>query len=287
MDKDKDVWRFYRQPGDEREMPARPSFAILTAYHQADLFRIVYRAMRLYCGFTGKVTAGAIVDLYEDFQDWKENLPDELQADTGTGNPQPHILYLHIQLNTAVVQLLRPLAQSNLFTDAQSREFQDMIITHAKRGLGHLERASNLYSSRFHTPLLSFCCVHLADAIIVHEPAIGPAVLEFVLKTLNQTKQGFPLCGPLQELLRQRGQTYNIPIPQDIEELLGSPVHSNLDAILDACTRLTYMQPVERILSHFRPDISQDWPKRMSRFHQRSGSSGSDRIQIDALLNDT
>ncbi|KAL9123951.1 MAG: hypothetical protein Q9217_006672 [Psora testacea] len=287
LDRDKDVWRFYRQPGDEREMPTRPSFAIVTACHQANLFRFADQAMRFYCGARGKVTAGVVVDLYRKFQEWKENLPERLQVETQSNNPLPHVLYLHIQLHTVFVQFLNPLAQSDLFADAQWQEIRDMIVTHAKRGLGHFQRAIRLYTARFHIPLLSFCCVHLADAIFVYEPETGPDVLEFALTMFQQTRTGFALCGPLQQLLRQRAEKFNIQIPEKVEPLLGSISHFSMDEILDACTRLAYTQPLEQILGSLDPNISKDWPEGGPSAHERSHSSGGDRMQIDMLLNDS
>ena len=99
MDRDKDVWRFYRHPGDEREMPTRPSFAIVTACHQANLCRFVNQAISLYCGVVGKVTAGAITHIYNNLQEWKENLPEQLQVETQSSGPLPHVLYLQYVLH--------------------------------------------------------------------------------------------------------------------------------------------------------------------------------------------
>ena len=183
------------------------------------------------------------------------------------------------------MQLLNPLAQSSLFADAQLNDIRNTIVSHAKRGLAHFQRATRLYTARFHLPLLSFCCVHLADAILVYEPETGPEVLEFVIPMLQQTRTGFALCGPLQELLRQRAESHNIQIPKGMWPLLGSLSHFSMDEILDACTRLVYTQPLEQILPHLAPTISKDWPDPRSSDRERPASSGDGRMQIDALLN--
>lgn len=94
MDLDDAVWRFYRHPGDERELPTRPSHAIVTACHQARLFRIVNENINLYCGTRGKVSAYKALEVYRKYLDWKEYLPPVI-ADISEGDqPLPHILYL-------------------------------------------------------------------------------------------------------------------------------------------------------------------------------------------------
>ena len=160
-----------------------------------------------------------------------------------------------------------------------------MIITHAKRGLGHFQRATRLYTARFHMPLLSFCCVHLADAIVVYEPETGQDVMTLALTMLQQTRPGFAICGPLQELLRQRAEQHSIQIPEDMAPLLGSLSHFGMDEILDACTRLAYTQPLEQVLHHIDPNISKEWPEGGTSAHRRRPSS-SGRMQIDSVLND-
>ncbi|KAL9629315.1 MAG: hypothetical protein Q9164_006932 [Protoblastenia rupestris] len=135
-------------------------------------------------------------------------------------------------------------------------------------------------------PLLSFCCVHLADAVLVYEPETGPDVLRFAMTMLQQNRSGFALCGPFQELLRQRAEKNNIKMPEDITPLLESSSYYGMDEILDACTRLAYTQPLEQILGHFDPNISKAWPERESIARKSHRSSGDDRMQIDALLNE-
>lgn len=93
-DKDDAVWCFYRRLGDEREMPTRPSHAIITACHQAGLFRIVNETLNLYCGIRGQVSAYKVLDVYRKYLDWKEALPPVI-ANIGEGDqPLPHILQL-------------------------------------------------------------------------------------------------------------------------------------------------------------------------------------------------
>lgn len=94
MDKDDGLWRFYRQPGDQEEMPTRPSHAILTAYHQARLFRLIHENFKLYCGIRGKVTAREVLEIYRDYLDWRDSLPKLINNVTEDAQPLPHVLYM-------------------------------------------------------------------------------------------------------------------------------------------------------------------------------------------------
>ena len=94
MDGDAAVWRFYRQVGDERELPKRPSHAIATACMQADLFRIINESLNLYCGHRGEVSAENVLKVYKRYLDWKEDLPPKIRQIEADDQSLPHILYL-------------------------------------------------------------------------------------------------------------------------------------------------------------------------------------------------
>ena len=94
MDGDDAVWRFYRQPGDNRELPFRPAHAIVTAYHQAKLFQIINETLNVYCGTRGKVTAAKVLDVYARYLQWKDELPEVIANIDEGDQPLPHILYL-------------------------------------------------------------------------------------------------------------------------------------------------------------------------------------------------
>ena len=94
MDRDNVVWRFYRKPGDERELPTRPSYAIMTACYQAKLFLIVDESLNLYCGVRGQVSAEKFLKVYSRYMDWKNDLPSMIANVDVSDQPLPHILYL-------------------------------------------------------------------------------------------------------------------------------------------------------------------------------------------------
>ena len=74
---------------------------------------------------------------------------------------------------------------------------------------------------------------------------------------------------------------------------MGSFDHYVMDDILDACTRLTYTQPLDRILPQVDPEIAKEWPGEWQRQvvaangQARRGSAASGKyMQIGNLLND-
>ena len=94
MDGDDRVWRFYRHPGDNRELPYRPSHAIITAWQQARLFTIINETINLYCGARGEVSATKVLEVYARYLAWKEDLPDIIANISEDKQPLPHILFL-------------------------------------------------------------------------------------------------------------------------------------------------------------------------------------------------
>lgn len=89
-----EVWKFYRQPGDEKVIPPNPSHATMTACYQSRLFRLVSRINSLYCGTMGKVKWPTVAEMIDRMVAWRKGLPDELQLASDGINAMPHILYL-------------------------------------------------------------------------------------------------------------------------------------------------------------------------------------------------
>ena len=94
MDKDDALWRFYRRPGDKGHVPIRPSYSILTACHQAQLYRIVHETINMFCGAGGKITARALLKCYQRYLTWRNELPAHLAKVDTDAQALPHILFL-------------------------------------------------------------------------------------------------------------------------------------------------------------------------------------------------
>ena len=82
-------WHSYTTDEDgSPERDDRLSHALETASQQAKLFRIVHRNILVYCGSHGRVDAGKLLEIYERYLAWKEELPPNI-ADL-SGDPLPH-----------------------------------------------------------------------------------------------------------------------------------------------------------------------------------------------------
>ena len=320
LDKDNSVWRFYHKFGDQEDYAYRPCFAIMTACHQAGLFRIIHESLNLYCGLRGLATADAVLVTYRRYIDWENDLMPDLKriniSGTRQDEPLPHVLFLQyvtppfvykhrrlifyksIQYHTAVVQHLTPIVQCGYFSGSNLNELRKIIIYHAQSGIEILERSRRLYSTRFCMPLMTFCIVHLSDALIRFSPNDPPAVdvVNFCLSMLQQARTGFPLCGPLQELFRQTAMECNVPLPENIDQMIGLQGHYGMDDFLDACTRLDYKQPVDQSVRHVDSSIGDEWPaawekivnspeRPVSPESTRRTSTSERFLPIDSLLN--
>lgn len=168
------------------------------------------------------------------------------------------------------------------------------MVSHARKGLWLLQLAQRIYTSRFTMPLVSFCTVYLGDALIVSTPHMSHTppewqaseVTRICLDLLQTTRKAFPICGPLQKLLHQRALDHGITMPAGMEEIMGSFSHYGVDDILDACTRLSYAPPLERILPAIHPAIADEWSAAFRRSApDRCERPALGRVEISDLLN--
>ena len=192
-----------------------------------------------------------------------------------------------VQYHTAIVQHLMPIAQSGFFQDDDLDTLLDLIASHAWKGLDLLQMAQSIYTSRFSLPLISFCTIFLGDALIVKSSHLnnGPAdrssseAIKTCLELLQQTRHGFALCGPLQKLLCNRAEEYDVAIPDDVKEMPGSFGQYGVDNFLDACCGLSFNLPLNRLLPQIDPRIARDWPAAWR------GSQTEKVVNIASLLN--
>ncbi|MCJ1468122.1 hypothetical protein MMC07_006750 [Pseudocyphellaria aurata] len=294
MDREHDLWRFYRHVGDDRELPSRSSHAIMTACNHAKLLRIGQESLNLYCGTRGKATAEAILEGYRSYLDWKDNLPPAIKNIDINDQPLPHVLYLHVLYHAALVQHFTPLLHCNQFSEEDTARLCRLVLFHARTGVDILQHAHRLYSSRYQLPLVTFCSLHISDTLIRHAPDDPPAsqTVQFCLETMQQSRLGFGICGPLQELFLRTAMKCNVDIRVDIDELMKPRQHFGVDDILDACTRLDYTLPIGQALHHIDPGVAQDWPYQWQRLilnpveQARRPSLSEKFLQITSLLND-
>lgn len=85
------TWRLYKQPGDS-DVPDHLSLSVMTASEHAKLFRTVHESILAYCGSRGKVSAQKLLEIYERYMAWKDELPPALRD--LDNDPLPHVLFL-------------------------------------------------------------------------------------------------------------------------------------------------------------------------------------------------
>lgn len=314
LDQDDAVWRFHRHVDDNRELPTRPSNAIITACAETKLFRIIHESLNIYCSSQGNASAQGIIEGYRRYLNWKEELPQAIKIIDMNDRPLPHVLYLQYDLSlsnariafwrqtlmnnpsviyhTAIVQHFNPLLYCQYFAREAKERFRRMVVFHAQAGIGILGHSHSLYTSRYQLPLISFCTLHLSDALVRHSPSDPPAseTVQFCLETMQQTRTGFAICGPLQALFRQTAIQCKVTLPTNLEDLMMPQEEFGLDAILDACTRLEYTQPLDQVLRRIDPSIAEEWPYYWQRLiispeGQARRPSTSERFSIHSLLN--
>lgn len=153
------------------------------------------------------------------------------------------------------------------------------------------------WSCRYSPPLQSFCLLHLCDTLVRYgdSPENSMEVTKFCMENLEETadgKGGFSVCGPLQKAFFQTAKDCGVPITDNFPNLISSLPPLNTDNILDACTRLSYTQPVDQVISILDPSIGQDFEKGWRDLidghepEMDQAGSGKEYMQISSLLND-
>lgn len=208
-----------------------------------------------------------------------------------------------IQYHTAALQHLDPLIESGHFNGSDLVEMHRLAAWHAMSGIEILVASKNIYTSRFSLPIDTFCVVLLCDGLMKHlgNSPMALDAFKHSLGILQQTRSGFGLCGPLQKLLAQRAHNFGIGVPADMQELADSFDHYEIDDVLDACTRLSYVQPYDQFLHHIDPNIAAEWKDEWSKANARDmnaqttirfqpsttrRTSTSGKMNIESLLND-
>jgi len=94
MDWHDSLWRFYRHTGDFDQSP-QPNSAMTTAKEHVKLSQIVHDAVAsFYDGHNAVLTASVVLQLYNRYMKWKEELPHNVANTDGSSQPLPHVLYL-------------------------------------------------------------------------------------------------------------------------------------------------------------------------------------------------
>lgn len=172
-----------------------------------------------------------------------------------------------ILYSTSVVQLLRPLLNWEGFPN---ESLESILWEHAQEGLFLLDQHYRTqYTCRYQSVLQMFAVLHLCDVIARTYSNRGgshikdaPRAIRFGIECLEQSKEGFAIAGPLQELLRQTAIECSVQLPPKNDALAGTTDRQRryqMDDFIDACTHPTYVQPVLEIQAKFSATLVADW----------------------------
>ncbi|TVY44768.1 Nitrogen assimilation transcription factor [Lachnellula subtilissima] len=282
-------WYFYRYVNDQ--CPAWPGLLATTNREKSKLIGIIRdMATMMYSQPDSKISARQILQQYSRFVAWQDDLPTSI-GDIENNNSQalPHVLSLLILFKNSIIQLLRPLLD---FEGFPTTVVEEVIWTHAQQGLYLIDQHYRTqYTCRYQPLLQMFSVLHLTDVVVRFFPGgmggvakDGPEAIQFAMEALMQSRAGFPVAGPLQELLRRTANECSIPLPRNLNDIMPLPRKPQqiyrLDDFIDACTRKTYTQPIEDIHAKYAPSFSTDWITEGPAHGFLASASGPSRLKI-------
>ncbi|KAF2805632.1 uncharacterized protein BDZ99DRAFT_524592 [Mytilinidion resinicola] len=283
FDTNQDFWQPYQHPADATTTKMH-SHAIRTAKELAGLNRIIMNTINVYCGSRGPVTAQSILQLYRKYLEWKAGLPSILDVGEDDSQKLPHVYFLHAYYHVALCQLFQPLLYHR-FSQTTLDHIKSITVQTAQDGFKILQAYQQSWSYRYQVPLQLFCLVHICDALVRFDtPEIDkPELVEFCLKGLHEASPSFSFVGPLQFMFLQTVREQGVATPANLHELMDGRTHYGPEDLLDACERVTYVQPIEILLQRFDPGISADFEPEWQEFIESHGSGGegsSDDIKV-------
>jgi hypothetical protein len=122
------------------------------------------------------------------------------------------------------------------------------------------------YTSRYQPVLQLFAMLHICDVVARFFPGKvdligkdGAEAIKFGMESLMQVRAGYPIAGPFEELLLQTANECSIHT--SYLRALSRPRKRRyrMDDFVDACTRLTYCQPVEDIHLKYQLTFAIEW----------------------------
>ena len=172
-----------------------------------------------------------------------------------------HGILCSLQYHTAIIQLLQPLLSLHYFYQESYEQLVRVVVDHAKNGVELLTQYKRIYTNFYLSPLHLFCLVHLCDAVVRYDGHgdTTPKTVEFCLTSLEEAKVGYPVAGPLQQMFRHSLTEYGIPVPNELEHMMGVSACIGPEKLLDACIRPTYKQPIEQFLPNMEAELGQNF----------------------------
>lgn len=204
-----------------------------------------------------------------------------------------------------MVLLFRPLLHLKPLPESTMDHLRALTVDYAWQGLELQRKYRRLFTCRYQPSLQNFSLLHFGDALLrfALSEVDGKEIVQFCLETLKESADGcggFAVCGPLQEMFRRCAVECGAPMPDNLHDLLSSEQYGP-DKLLDACTRLSYTQPIDQIVSNidgeFANTFADEWRKfvegpgddesmlsGMTRLSEKS--AGEKFMKIGSLLNE-
>jgi len=265
---DNHKWGYYRYVNDKT--PAWAGLLATTNREKAKLIDIIKDSTTLMYSPGQTIYARQVLQLYDRFMGWRSDLPASIgNIEKNNSQPLPHVLSLLILFSNSVIQLLRPLLD---FEGFPSVVIEEILWTHAQQGLLLLDQHYRTqYTCRYQPVLQMFSVLQICDVIARFFPAKIDAqtkdaveAIQLGLEVLKESRYGYPIAGPLQELLKRSAVEYSVRLPANLDDIMAPPTqHSlltyGLDDFIEACTRPSYRQPVSEIWAKYEPAFTAAW----------------------------
>ena len=300
-------WRFYRDASD-KEIAERPSSSVTAACEFARLMQLVHETTILYYdGHQAKVKAYGVLKQYRKYLQWMEEIADDLAITNDDDKAVPHTLSLQyvspnplchqvradmlsIQYYAAMVFLFRPLLYLGTLPKGTMDQLRALTVDFAWQGLEIQRRYQRLFTCRYQSWGQNFSLLHFCDALLRFAlPEVnGTEIVQFCLEALKESadgRGGAAVCGPLQEMFRRCAVECGVEMPDNINDLMGSG-HYGPDQLLDACTRLTYAQPVDHIVANIDEDLARTFAEEWNNFIKGSSDDESERSEVATTLSE-
>ena len=142
----------------------------------------------------------------------------------------------------------------------------EVITHHATQGLELLAQYQEVYAAFYQSPFQLIALVQLCDAYLRYNKSKEntASMVHFCFTYLQNAKVGYPIAGALQDMFRSSLKTYNIPVPDDLEQMIGPSDHFTQEQLMDACTRVSYKAFIPQIkpdrVLEIAKDFAAGWP---------------------------
>ncbi|TGO48785.1 hypothetical protein BOTNAR_0459g00060 [Botryotinia narcissicola] len=262
------MWGMYKYPKDDDIVTKSHCLIATTNREKMNLMAIIRTTnILMYNTDSSRIAASDILHLYSKLVTWRKFLPSIISKTDGKDTQiLPHVLSLHLLYATAVVQLLYPLLNLGLFDTSY---LSSIVWQNAQQGLAVVDNYRAHYSCAYQPVLQIFAILNLTDVIVRLFPKISRELgkddeeaVKLATDVLEQSLLTFPVAAIFAEKFQAITTKILFPGRKNFDNLLyhkRSESRSLLDGVIDACTRSTYIQPIDSIQKRFATGMQSNW----------------------------